>query len=229
MTNPLDPTKTDLLVSSPSTGGSIQFAFAGNGKVTVMMNSKSQGTFAPTGELVAIGHAGNNVITVDPKITLPAILIGGTGNNSLSAGGGNAVLVGGTGPKNILNGGPGRNILIAGPNTARINGGLPKPTPNAGSIMIGGSTIYDHNITALASLLQEWGHTYSSNSLTDYNLRIDHLRHGAGLTAGYKLDGSTVIDNNLADQLFASSGLDWYWDLSGKDKKSNRRAGTVVN
>ena len=52
------------------------------------MNGKLTGAFLVTGRIVAMGQAGNDVITVSPSIKLPAFLYAGAGIDKLSGGGG---------------------------------------------------------------------------------------------------------------------------------------------
>ena len=56
---------------------------------------------------------GNNVVAVDPSVTLNVSLYGGTGNDTLTGGSGNDTLVAGTG-SSVLNGGAGDDLLYAG-------------------------------------------------------------------------------------------------------------------
>src|SRR5208283_5072557 len=73
-------------------------------------NQDFTGSFS---RIVVYGGQGNNEISIDSRITLNAMVFGGSGYNILSGGGGNNVLVGGSG-ENILTGGIGRNVLMAG-------------------------------------------------------------------------------------------------------------------
>jgi len=59
------------------------------------------------------GKGGNDVITVDSAVLLPATLLGGAGNDSLVGGGGDNVLIGG-GASDTLVGGAGTNLLVGG-------------------------------------------------------------------------------------------------------------------
>jgi glucose/arabinose dehydrogenase len=61
------------------------------------------------------GRAGNDSISVNSSITLPATLKGGLGDDTLTGGGGDNVLIGGIGNDSLVggsNGGSGENLLV---------------------------------------------------------------------------------------------------------------------
>lgn len=86
-----------------------------NGNVVSTINGvpdANQPTLASLDQLVIYGSKANDIITVDPSVTVPAIIDGGHGgNNSLQAGAGNTILHGLLGT-NTLAGGAGNDILI---------------------------------------------------------------------------------------------------------------------
>ena len=182
-------------------------------------------------EFVVFGGDGNDKITVDLNVLRRVELHGGNGNDTLSGGSGddllfgeagndvlcgnrgNDVLVGGEG-NDKLKGGAGRDILIGGIGRDTLNG-------NSGDdIVIGGSTLYDDDRTALTAILAKWT---SGNS---YATRVSNIRDGVGLSDGFNLSAdSTVIDDGELDVLFGNAGLDWFFNSEGfadtlKDKKS---------
>jgi hypothetical protein len=78
------------------------------------------GTFA---EIVATAVSGNNKITLNSTVTDPAVLQGGSGNDTLIAGAGTDTLYAGTG-KDVLEGGSGVDTLVAtGPGVDTLEGG----------------------------------------------------------------------------------------------------------
>jgi uncharacterized protein (TIGR03118 family) len=141
------------------------------------------------------GWAGDDHITIAQEITVPAILDGGAGNDTLSAGGGNTILLGGTGDDD-LRGSSGRDILIGGEGSDRLRGG------SGDDLLVGGATAYDGNITALLQIQVEW------TSADAYSTRIDKLRNGTGVP---KLDATTVFDDSAPDTLRGDQGLDWFF------------------
>jgi cyclophilin family peptidyl-prolyl cis-trans isomerase len=213
--NPNVPTEMDLVVSGTAGNDNVTFTSAGAGKVAITMNGKSYGTFAVTGRIVAYAGAGNDTIVVNSAITLPAFLYAGTGTDELVGGSGNNVLVGGGGADTLI-GGTGHNILIAGAGASKLYStqlGVASSV-NGGSIMIAGTTSYDHNDSALSALMAEWG---SSDA---YATRVAKIRNGS-LAGGIALSTSTIVASKAVDQLYASTGYDWFWALSPLDQILN--------
>jgi Ca2+-binding RTX toxin-like protein len=88
------------------------------------------GAKAVTGFEVNAG-GGNDAITISPKVTVPATLRGGPGNDRLRGGGGNDKLIGGSGDDKLIGeggedwlyGGPGDDSLYGGPGSDKLVGG----------------------------------------------------------------------------------------------------------
>ena len=81
------------------------------GFLDVLINDNPVESFARsaiTGKIQARGLEGNDQITIDPSLTIPADLIGGAGNDSLVGGAGNDTFLGGTG-NDLLVGGVGND------------------------------------------------------------------------------------------------------------------------
>ena len=143
MPDPIDPTKTALYVACTCGHDQILFGVGltgGNGVVQVAVNGRILGTYKPTGHLIAYALGGHETIMVGSKITQPAWLFGGGGNNTLVGGGG----------KNLLIGGPGTNKLTAGP------GG------SANNMLIPGTSPLETNFQALCTAMAQWGSGSSS-------------------------------------------------------------------
>jgi len=170
------------------------------GQVVVRGDNLSLGTFAPTGRLVAHGMGGTDVIKVSNAIRLPAWLYADGGNALLEGGGGKNVLVGGSG-NDVLEGGLGRAILIGGAGRAVLKAGP------GGDLLIGGTTTYDSDETALLALSREWA------SAADYVTRIGHLTGAlsGGLNGSFLLNSATVSDNGARDVLLGGSGRDLFF------------------
>jgi hypothetical protein len=75
---------------------------------------------------------GDDVVSVDPKVRIPATLRGGPGDDRLSGGGGADKLIGGTGD-DILNGRGGNDSLFGGPGNDLLLGGTGDDLLNGGS------------------------------------------------------------------------------------------------
>ena len=81
---------------------------------------------------------------------IPAVLIGGSGANTLLGGAGPAVLVGGSG-QNTLRAGAGPTIMIAGSGVSKLYGS------SGYDLLIGGTTSFDNSYVSLETILAEWG------------------------------------------------------------------------
>src|SRR5262249_50750903 len=90
-------------------------------------------------------------------------------------------------------------------------------------LMIGGSTAYDTNAAALASILSEWSRTDR-----DYLGRIADLRNGGGYNGTNLLTASTVTDDGAGDTLTGSAGHDWFW-ASSSDLVTDLASGELRN
>jgi hypothetical protein len=83
------------------------------GTVRVVFNGKVLGSFGPVTAIEVHSAAGNDTVTVDPRITLPATLDGGAGNDRLQAGFAPTVLRGSAGNDELV-GVRGRDVFDAG-------------------------------------------------------------------------------------------------------------------
>ena len=210
-----DPSKTSLAVGGTLDDDHIVFHPGdAEGEVVVLLNGVTQGSYYPTGQLLAYGQAGNDTIQVSGSLAFSAWLDGGEGDDRLKAGAGHDVLLGGIG-NDLLVGGAGRDLLIGGVGADRIVG---NPDDD---ILIAGNTLFDTNDLALCAIMREW------TSDRDYGTRVDNLRgSGSGdrLNAEifFKTEGpeATVFDDEARDLLTGSQGLDWFIfrtpDLGGK-------------
>ena len=111
------------------------------------------------------------------------------------------MLLGGAGDDQLF-GGSGRNLLIGGT-------GEDKLRSEGEDILIGSTTAYDANETAMAALLAEW------SSAQSYAQRVAHLsgQTPGGLNGSFVLRttgaGATVFDDFVRDQISTKSGQDW--------------------
>jgi VCBS repeat-containing protein len=201
------------------------------GTLAVTINGVSQGTFASAEQIIIYGQAGHDQLKLNTKkigpttyhVTVPAVIFGDAGNDTLDARGSSAnnILVGGAGTDS-LQGGSGRELLLGclGADTLRGNGG--------DDLLIGNVTDFDSNLDALIALLAEWGRTDAS-----YQMRIDHISGsgGGGLNGGYFLSSDTVHDDAAIDQLDGDAGTDWFFytaNGSNKDRLNDLVIGEVA-
>jgi hypothetical protein len=141
-------------------------------------------------------------------------VVGGAGNDTLIGGLRGGILMGGAGT-NILKGGTGRDLLIGGRGGSTITGG------GDDDIVIAGTTSFDANEAALASLLAEWQRTDRG-----FQERITDLQTGStGLNAGnHLLWGQTVFENGGSNSLTGGAGRNWYF-TGNLGSIANPRAG----
>jgi uncharacterized delta-60 repeat protein len=223
----LDATKRELLASDVNTGGSnsIKFLAGTNpGEVQLNFNNLLQGTFLPTGRLVAHAGPGDDV-QVDSALTLSAWLYADGGNDRLKGGSGNNVLIGDS-SGDLLVGGSGRNLLIGyGGDRLVSNGGQ--------DLLIAGSTSYDADEVGLAAILAEWSSTDSLAArianLTDNT--ASPLFSTNRLNDNYFLLNSgpnqTVFNDYSADTITAGSGPDLIF-ASSSDKITGLSAADIL-
>jgi hypothetical protein len=88
------------------------------GTVRVVFDGKVLGSYGPVANIDVNAGAGNDTVTVDPRITLPTRLDGGAGNDRLRGGSGPNVLLGEDGNDTLI-GNPSRDTLDGGPGLNR--------------------------------------------------------------------------------------------------------------
>jgi len=205
--------KTALLVSG-STLDDVIVVDGANGKVTVTLNGNSIGSFKPTGRVIVLGGSGQDTISATGQISVPVMLYGEAGNDSLNGGSGAAILVGGDGNDQLISDG-GADLLLGGDGQDNLNGGKGE------DILIGGITSYDAATTAnfqsLCFIQDEW--------LTNqtYARRTGHI---AGTLSGGKnganvFNTTTIFDDGDADVITGGLGQDWYFGRKPIDTIDN--------
>src|SRR4051812_33653632 len=84
--DPIDPARTALIVTGTAGNDTIWVRPSG-ALLNVQINGVNKGNFAiPTGHIILDGQAGNDQLSVDARVTVPAYLIGGPGNDALTGG-----------------------------------------------------------------------------------------------------------------------------------------------
>jgi hypothetical protein len=197
------PGESTLVICGSSGGDTIVVYPGGTNRIVVKILGPApyQGTFDTTqiAHLVLYGGAGNDGLWIEPGVKIPAILIGGDGNNTLLGGAGPTVLVGSSG-RNILRAGSGPTIMIAGSGVACLFGGT------GDNLVIGGTTGYDANPVALEMILAEWG-----DPTAGYHSRVSHLLGPkSALNGEYYLNLNTVQAGSVLDTLSGGPNNTWY-------------------
>jgi hypothetical protein len=143
------------------------------------------------------GHTGN--VTVDLPLGVASLVGGGvSGIQNVVGSVGNDILVGNGG--NRLTGGAYSSLLIAGPTPSTLVG------QGDEDILVGGTTAYDTNLTALQAIMAEWTRTDLS-----YSARVNHLLSGGGKNGSTVLNPSTFSTNGGHNTLNGGAGLDLFY------------------
>jgi hypothetical protein len=235
--DPLDGTKTALVVIAPAGGGTVVITptNASGTSVTVAVTASGKtttaGPFTPTGHIFVYGQGGADTLRLAPDsqgdtIAIPAFLFAGNGKDALSTAGSSAstsnVLIGGGGA-DTLTGGNGRDILIGGGGAASLHAGT------GDDILIAGSTTYNANLKALNDLIAEWGRTDLTASIRIHDLFGEGT---GGKNNSTFLNAQSVVGDNGISQLFANpAATDWFWfadNAKSADKLSGSTAGDTA-
>src|SRR5262249_53994948 len=147
-------------------------------------------------------------ITVDLALNLASLVNGGAAGSVLHIANvtgsiGNDLLVGDANA-NVLVGGTGRNLIIGGGGGDTLDA-----RPSGGdNLLIGGTTDYDQNLTALNALMAEFVRTDEG-----FDQRVNNIRRGQGLLAGsgIHLDRDTVHADLAPDALWGGAGQNWFF------------------
>ena len=212
--DPSNPSQSMLVVGGTAANDTILVApgtVAGTLNVTI--NGSLYANRAPAAgtvftKLYALGGLGNDSIRVDPAVTIAAVLDGGAGNDTLTAGSAPAVLLGGDG-NDTLTAGAGRDLLIGDAGSDTLLGGA------GDDILIAGTTSFDASLPGLLSLLSEWSRTDLAGAA-----RIADLNGSTpgGLNGANVLTATTTVNDAAIDQLSGGAGLDWFLaDLNPAD------------
>lgn len=171
------------------------------------------------------GGAGNNYINASAytgKATINGgdgndVIVGGKGNDILNGGNGNDWL-GGLAGNDILYGMNGRDILVGGDGSDQLNT-TNTATSVGDDLLIGGKTIYDTNKAAIDAILASW-----VSSLTYANHIKALATTGVGPTKQYKLNSTSVLNDNASDILFGGGGTDWFFAITTGTNKDTHDA-----
>lgn len=206
------------------TGANTLFVLGGNGNdnielkqittytFTLKLNSVTE-TITSTNpvieHIVVYGNDGDDTITILDVTDLRTEVYGGAGNDVIVGGDYQNILVGGDGNDTISGGR--RDLIIGGHGSDTLYGGERQ------DVLVAGATLWDNNRVALWAIMSEI--VYSGH---DYPTRVKHLRNGTGLTNGYALNASTIVDNHI-DTVLGQAERDYFIVSTGDttDKKSD--------
>lgn len=184
--------------------GSIQSAIITGGRSANQINAS---TF--TGPVRISGGDGNDM------------LFGGESNDIISGDSGDDFIEGNGGDDTLL-GFSGRDVLVGGAGADILNSGG-TGADWGDDLLIGGilniPTIYGPADVG-SSLLRSWA------TPATYLGHIEQLTSAPRNSRDYKLNATTVLDDNAIDTLFGGGGLDWFFaDTSGTNKDTHDREG----
>jgi Ca2+-binding RTX toxin-like protein len=139
------------------------------------------------------------------------VLIGDAHANILHGGAGNNLLLGLAGDDQLF-GGLGRDVLIGGAGADILTGG------DGDNLLIGGITNYDAklNLTALGAIMAQWT---TNGSFTD---KVSQLKLGVGPNQQYRLNSTTVHDDQAPDTLKGGPDADWFWAVLAGPKPDQK-------
>jgi len=220
VTDPLNNSKTALQIVGTDSNDTISVTKSGSsqGKAVVKINGVTKGTFSFTGGVVVYGFKGNDNISIDSGTTRTALVFGGDGNDTVSGGGGNDLIFGQAG-NDSLKGNGGRDFLIGGLGADKLDGGA-----SSDDILVGGTTVYDNQLTLAGKLLSEW-----SRSDANYSTRVGHSLNGGGLNGTSKLNATTVFSQSgIKDSLTGNSGTDIFYAAVPGDVLTDKVSGESV-
>jgi Ca2+-binding RTX toxin-like protein len=211
ITDPWDSTKTALRIIGTDAADNIQLLRIGNtgAKFRVTVNGVAYGDFEPTGHVMVYGLGGNDLFDMTSSITTPMIIIGGDGDDVMTAGDGAAILLGGAG-KDTLNASKGRSILIGGDGEDKIVGGQDD------DIVIGDITQDQINLSRLVSILETWNRLDKT-----YTQRIALLGGPTGIS------GLTLQGDNASDSVNGNNGSDWFF-IGSSDRITGKSGSEVT-
>ena len=165
--NQVQATLTDgvLVINASRNADHVDVDLSENGQqILVLSDHRQIGSFnlASVSRVEFNGWAGDDRIAIVKEVSLPTILNGGAGNDTLSGGGGTNILLGQPGDDKLW-GSVNRDILIGGEGSDRLQAG------SDDDLLIGGATLYDNNVPALLQILAEWAsadHTLSGSPIS---------------------------------------------------------------
>jgi hypothetical protein len=210
MTDPSDPSTTDLLVAGTPDADVIRLQKTKvRGEVRVMIDGVDVGVFSPTGRVVIDSGNGDDVI--DARGLPNGIdAYGGDGNDTIRGSKGCDLMFGQAG-NDTLRGGDRRDVLVGGLGADALGGG------DSDDILIGGTTSFETSSLAgreiAASVLATWT---STDPATDRSTAI---------ASGAITDDDTV---DLLSGGGGGGGNDWYFGTSDPANPNRDRIGDLT-
>ncbi len=188
--DPLDSTKTALVVLGTNDADTILVEPGTKGKLKVTMNSEVIGSYAiPTGHVVIYGNGGTNNISVTAGVN--ALVFAGSIVSTVNTSSGNDIIIGTPGADNIATG-AGRDIVIGGAGRDTIQAG------ESEDAIIADSVNWSSKTASIKAAEDAW------NSTKSFSARIADMK-ATGLFANTR-----ITADGASDQLFGNERSDWF-------------------
>ena len=193
-------------INSTAAGTSYKINGGGGNDTFNLSPTSSAGLDALQGPVTINGGGGSN--TLDYSAWVGNVLVnlplgtatgvaGGISNiQNVTGSIGNDILVGDANA-NVLVGGTGRNLIIGEGGPDQLFGG-------GDNILIGGTTAYDQNLTALDAIMAEFTRTDQN-----FHQRVSAIMIGGGFNGAFVLNTATLFDDGATNVLTGGGGLDW--------------------
>jgi fibronectin-binding autotransporter adhesin len=190
-----------LLVGGTTSKDTIVVTRAATSFAVLLGNQTTTRPASGISQVIVYGQAGDDSISTSARLGSSIWIFGGQGNDRLTGGDRDDMLDGGEG-NDALYGGLGRDLLIGGLGADVLDGN------GDDDLLIGGTTAYDRNFSALSTIMAEWGDRSPAKT---YEVRKASLVSGVGASSSIRLTSSTVFDDAQVDSLTGNEGQDWFW------------------
>jgi hypothetical protein len=177
---------------------------AGNNQFQFHDSGSLGGTVAGGGGTNTLDYSGyHGDVTVSLPLGTASLIGKGIANiQNVIGSAGNDLLVGDANA-NVLTGGTGRNVIIGGAGSDTLDATASKDD----NILIGGTTQWDMNLTALQAIAQVWNDTTQS-----FDQRVQALQNGVVIGGQtYVLNRTTVQPDSSPDALNGGGGRNWFF------------------
>ena len=197
-TDPLDSTKTALIVLG-TTGNDSILVEPASGKYKVTLNGQVLGsTYDPTGRTAITGGGGNDSIVVTGGLSA-LVKVGSSGSIVITSAGNDIIL--GSPQADYLSGGTGRDIVIGGTGRDTLLGG------DAEDAIIADAVAWAANNASIKTVSDIWNAPTAA-----FATRI------AAMKASGLFSGANLIADADSDQLYGEAKGDWFFANTAIDR-----------